>query len=188
MPEALRNTRAMAANRRKERVLALDVRSSRVGFALFEGRDELVDFGARSYARRYGPLGATARKQLIRLLNLHLPSLIVFRSAFTGSKSTRARVRLVVELLRRIAKSRSVRLRFLSRKKVKSFFWAQALANKYAVAAHLADRYPDLAWKLPLAQRKPWQPEPYQMPIFDAAAVGISFLSIRRPRRETTDA
>ena len=104
----------MIGNRARERVLALDVRSGKCAFAVFEGPHRLLDFGSRSFARKYGPLKTTARKRFINLLNLYSPNLIVFRSASTGSNKTKARVNLIASTLRQIARGQSVRLRFIS--------------------------------------------------------------------------
>lgn len=164
----------MIGNRARERVLALDVRSGKCAFAVFEGPHRLLDFGSRSFARKYGPLKTTARKRFINLLNLYSPNLIVFRSASTGSNKTKARVNLIASTLRQIARGQSVRLRFISRKKVKAFFRAQALETKHAIASQLADRYFDLSWRLP-PKRKVWQAEYPQMAVFDAAATAIVY-------------
>lgn len=168
----------MAVDHAKERVLALDVRSSRCGFAAFDGPRTLLDFGARSYSRKSGSLKAVARKQFIKLLKLHAPTLIVVRSAVAGSRKTRARAKLLVSTLRQIGRNRSVRLRFLSRRQVKAFFQAQALPTKYAVASQLAERYSELGWML-RPQRRMWEPEHPQMIVFDATATGAAYF--KRP-------
>lgn len=173
MPVATRTTEAMVVNHIRERVLALDLRAGKCGFAVFEGPHALLDFGTRSYARKYGPAKAASRKQFARLLTLHSPSLIVFRSAITGSNDTRTRMELIVATLRRLARNQRVRVRFLSRKKVKSFFEVQALVTKYAVASHLAEQFLELTWKLTPSGRKPWESEPSQMPVFDAVATAV---------------
>ena len=169
----MRTTEAMVVNSVRDRVLVLDLRSGKCGFAVFEGPHDLLDFGTRSYARKYGSAKAASRRQFARLLTLHRPSLIVFRSAITGSNTTRTRMELIVMTLRRLARSHRVRARLLSRQKVKSFFEAQVLATKYAVALHLAEQFLELTGKLTRKGRKPWESEHPQMPVFDAVATAM---------------
>jgi hypothetical protein len=164
----------MADNEKQRRVLALDLRASKFGFVVFEGPVKLLDFGVRSYARHYGPLGATARRKFAALVDLYFPSVVVLGFVSGRSDDRNARVNAVQKTLRQDAKRRSVPIRCLSRKKVRRFFQAQGLTTKYHIAAHLAERFPDLAWEL-APKRRPWEAEPYQMPVFDAAAVGVAY-------------
>ncbi len=60
----------MAQEKNRKRVLALDIRSAKFGFVVFEGPDTVLDFGVRSCA---GPLRATAKKRVLSLLDLYLP-------------------------------------------------------------------------------------------------------------------
>jgi hypothetical protein len=166
----------LAAEDARERALGLDLRASRLGFVVFQGPDALLDFGGRSYARQYGSLGATASKRFVNLVDLYSPSVVVIRLPSIHSGKGNDRVKVVVRSIKRDARRRSIRLRFLSRKKVKKFFQAKGLTTKHSIASYLAERFPDLAWKLP-PKRKPWQGENHHMSIFDGAAVGVIHFS-----------
>jgi hypothetical protein len=48
------------------------------------------------------------------------------------------------------------------------------------MAVLLGKEFPLLAWKLP-RERKAWQTEQWNMPIFDAAALGLAYL-LEKPR------
>jgi glucan phosphorylase len=48
--------------------------------------------------------------------------------------------------------------------------------NKYTIASTLAQRFPELAAKLP-PKRKIWLCEDYRMSIFDAAALGVAYFA-----------
>jgi hypothetical protein len=165
----------MADENTRVRVLCVDVRSARFGFVIFEGPDRLLDFGIRGYARQTGQLDVVARRKFLKLVDVHSPSLIVLRCAPAGSDKRNLRAKMAARTMRQVAKRRSLRLRFLSRKMVKACFQAQGFTSKHLVASHLAERFPDLAWKLP-PRRKSWQREEWNMSLFDAAAAGVAYL------------
>jgi hypothetical protein len=54
------------------------------------------------------------------------------------------------------------------------------VTSKYEMAVLLGKEFPLLAWKLP-RERKAWQTEQWNMPIFDAAALGLAYL-LEKPR------
>lgn len=159
------------------RLLAVDLRSGKLGFAVFEGPATLLDFGERAYARKVGPLKAAARRKFDKLLGLHSPSGIVIRLPSSQSDKRDRRTKIAVRILREEARRRSIPLLSLSRKKVKKFFLTQGLTTKHHIATHLAKGFTDLAWKLP-GKRKLWQGEQHQMAVFDAVATGVAHFSL----------
>ena len=166
----------MATNNTSVRTLSLDVRSAKFGFVVFEGSGRLCDFGVRRYAQQSGLTNAAASKNFLKLVYLYLPSLIVIGVA-TGHRDKQIRrARIAALAFQRAARRRSILSRFVSRRTIKEYFQTLGPSTKHEIASYLAERFPDLSWKQPL-KRKPWQPEPYQMPIFDAAASGLTFLS-----------
>jgi hypothetical protein len=173
----------MAHDRAQERVLALDVRSRKVGFVVFEGPDKLLDWGVTSYAPQYGPLAVTVSKRIASLLGFHQPSVMVLRLPSNRLVRKNGRIKIVLRTLRKEARRRSVLLKFLRREKVKKFFMADGLTTKHQIASLLVERFPDLAWKLP-PKRKPWQSEAYGMTIFDGAAAGVAHFG--RPDQHRT--
>lgn len=158
-------------------MLALDVRSRKVGFVVFEGPDNLLDWGVKSYAPQYGPLEVTVSKKIGNVLKLVLPSAIVLRIPSERLVRKNGRIKVVVNTLRKEVRRRSVSLRFLGRQRVKKFFMGRGVTTKHGIASLLAERFPDLAWKLP-PKRKPWQSEAYSMTIFDAAAAGVAHFGL----------
>jgi len=162
----------MVHDRAQKQVLALDVRSRKFGFVVFEGPDNLLDWGVKSYAPQYGPLEVTVSKRIGNLLKLVLPSAIVLRIPSERLVRTNGRIKVVVRTLRKEARHRSVSLRLLRRHEIKKFFASHGRATKHQIASLMAERFSDIAWELP-PKRKPWQCENYHMTIFDAAAVGV---------------
>jgi hypothetical protein len=159
------------------RVLALDVRSQKFGFVVFEGSSSLLDWGVSSYAPQYGAIDVTVERRIVNLLEVFPPSVMVLRVPHADSGKRNARIRVVMKTLIKEARRRSISLRILGRERVRNFFIARGHETKQQIAAFLAERFPDLAWKLP-PKRKPWQSEKYHMSIFDAAAVGVAYFGL----------
>ena len=160
------------------RTLSLDVRSAKFGFVVFEEPDQLADYGVRSYACGHGPLNTVLRRSFRKLINLYFPSLIVFRIPPNRADNRTRRAKVAAGILRKESKRQSIPIRCISRGTIKRFFRAQGLTNKYRIASYLADRFPNLAWKLP-PRRRLWQSERHRMSIFDAVAAGV--VCLQRP-------
>ena len=70
---------------------------------------------------------------------------------------------------------------------MRNYLTAHCASTKQQVASFLAQMFSELAWKLP-SPRKPWTSERANMAIFDAAALGVSYLAseneaaIKKPR------
>jgi hypothetical protein len=179
----------MAHNDRRGRTLCIDVRSARFGYVVLEGPGTLLDSGVRSYSGQNGPLEATVRRKFLRLVDFHSPSLIVLRLAPIGSDKRNRRALRAARTLRQSIKRRSLPVRCFTRSRLKRFFHAQGLTTKHRIASHLADWFPDLAWKLPPCPRRSWQSEAYSTCVFDAAALGVFFCgkkNLRDASSETT--
>jgi len=146
-------------------VLAFDVRPRRFGFVVFEGPNQLLDWGIRSSFPE--PSRIPAEKKVLTLINDFSPSVMVVRER-QGQSDVK-----VLETLRRQAKERHIALSFISQREIMKTF-AGAKKNKHEVASALAQQFSILMSKLPRRQ-KCWQSEDYRMSIFDAAAAGVAY-------------
>jgi hypothetical protein len=148
------------------RLLALEIRPQKAGFAVFEGAT-LLDWGVRDY----GPTPAFRR--IGTLLSLYAPSVIVIRRRhYLKHGDTVARV---VQSIKRGAQRKSISVQSLDAHRIRAFFKQQGCESKHAASTLLAEWFPELAWKLP-PERKPWQPEPHNTLLFDAVAIAVTFL------------
>lgn len=163
----------MAHDNTQKKVLALDVRSRKFGFVVFEGPDKLLDWGVKSYAPQYGPLGETASRRISSLLELHRPSLMVLRLPSNRLMRRNNRIKTVLRTLRKEGRRQSVLMKVLRREKVKKFFMADGRTTKHQIASLLVERFPDLEWLLP-SKRRVWECESYHMTTFDAASTGLA--------------
>ena len=150
------------------RLLALEIRPQKAGFAIFEG-STLLDWGVTRYGKDIPP-----SRRIGSLVDLHGLSVIV----------TRWRPRLkhsqigasVVESIKRGAQRRLIRFRSLDALEIRAFFKQRGCESKHSTAVLLAEWFPELAFRVP-EKRKLWQSEPHNALLFDAVAIAVTFLT-----------
>jgi hypothetical protein len=163
-----------------ERILSLEIRPKRVGFIVLQGKDQVLDWGVRTYGKRETDAPSTCCAKVGTLLDLYAPGVMVIRRRNTIPKQSRGTVRAIAAKLAAEARRRSMVCRFVTAEEVKNFFARHECTTKDAIAARVAEWLPDL-WKLPTPRTKPWHPERFGMPVFDAAAAAVAFLGEHRP-------
>jgi len=157
---------------KQKRVMALDVRSRRFGFAIFEGPNELLDCGVRGFRTRVVTVQVPPRQKLATLFDDFNVAVVVWRGP---ASRTSARKSSIGHALQRESLVRRIPVRLVTRGAVKKVF-AGSNGNKYEIASALAQRLPALASKLP-SKRKCWQSEVHRMSMFDAAALAIAYFA-----------
>jgi hypothetical protein len=163
----------MQSQKRDPRLLAIDLRVQRFGYAVFEGPKRLLDWGAKSY-----PLGAagaeTAAKRVADLLELFCPSVVVIRKDHRTGLQDESGIALILRSIRHEAAMRAVPVRLIAPEGIKASFRIFNAKTKHEIAAMLATVFPELFWKLP-PKRKVWQNEHFRMIVFDAISVGFAY-------------
>jgi len=154
-----------------KRIIAIDLRSSRFGFAVFEGPKGLLDWGVKSFRQGVNAVRVPPNVKLGELMDEFLPKTIVLLKRDADTKN-RASMR---EALLREAEKRRIAVRFLSARDVKSAF-AGSNRNKHAIAAAVVERLPELASRRP-GPRKIWKPDDYRLRIFDAACLALAYFA-----------
>ena len=157
--------------RSTSRLIALDVRPRKFGYAAFEPPARLLDFGVK----RFNSI-ETRAASVDSLFASFRPAVLVLRKIAPRGKRNQPRTREVLRLLRRTAKRSSVHTAFVDERKMKNYFRRQGQQTRYQVASSLAIAFPELLWKLP-PRRKAWQPEHWKMPIFDAVALAVAYIA-----------
>lgn len=164
------------------RVLTLDLRSSRFGYVVFEGPSTLLDWGTRTY-------GDEQRSSLdMRLKNLQssfAPSVILARLTTERHRFTQPKIRMAFPSLKAFAKRVLITVHLIDESKLRGFFSRGTKVNKHDIARMIANRFPELSWRLP-PKRKPWQSEPTRQSIFDAASLGVFYFAQQADKQETT--
>jgi Holliday junction resolvasome RuvABC endonuclease subunit len=153
--------------------MALEIRLRRVGFAVFEGPNRLLDWGIRRWVRGVDPVLATVRR-ISPLLTLYAPSVVVLKR-LNSSRKARQRKRVITAVGLQLM-PHSVEVHMIKRAEVRLAFRLSGSHNKYQIAATIAEVFPELRRKLP-PKRKAYQPERYNAIIFDAIALAMAHQS-----------
>ena len=153
----------------RNRVFVLDLHPLSFGYAMFEGPDELIDWGIKNFRHGVNAVKVPLDEKLALLLDQLGPDVLVMKEPKSTALKKMARV------ITALAESRGTPVRIVSRASVLGAFPDDS-HNKYQVASVIASRYPELAPRLG-PRRKVWQAEKYSMSIFDAAAIGIAYFA-----------
>jgi hypothetical protein len=162
----IRNTRSM------ERIIAFDVRASRFSYVVFEGPSK----GKHSVLER----------RLRTLQTTFAPSVFLVRNS---AERYGLRQRVLVPpsaMIKHFGRSLPISVRVIADPIRRRFFGGDAKINKYEIAKLVANRFPELSWRLP-SQRRPWQTEPSRQSIFDAASLGMIYFSCQVTTRDATE-
>jgi len=152
------------------RVLAVEPISKGFGYAVLEGPESLVDWGVKRSPKASNDW---CLRQVGDLLDqFHLDLLVIEDAAAKGSRRS-PRIRELLQGIRRLARTKKVPTRILSRRSVHRAFGSSEPATKDRIAARIAQRFPVLLPKVP-PPRKPWKSEDHRLAIFTAAALGLT--------------
>jgi hypothetical protein len=156
------------------RVLAIDLRRSRFGYAVYEGPKRLLDWGGRSCSTIKG--GSTlAASRVAELLKLFHPSAVVLRKDRRGGvRGGTPEIRQAAKAIRQQATARSVPVFVIGPEEIKTAFNIFRTSTKDDVAVILTSIFPELLGELP-RKRKRWDNEHPRMAVFDAIAVGFAY-------------
>jgi Holliday junction resolvasome RuvABC endonuclease subunit len=152
------------------RILALEIRLRRVGFAVLEGPDHLLDWGILRWRAEVDPVLATMQR-ISPLLAFYSPSVVVLKQLNSSRKARR--VKRVITAVRHRVATRAIEVHNVKRADVRQAFRQSGNRNKYQIAAAIAEALPELRRKLP-PRRKSYQPERYNAVIFDAVALALA--------------
>lgn len=156
------------------RLLAIDLRPQQFGYAVFEGGERLLDWGA-TYYRPGGSVGAEmAGRRVVELLRVFVPTTIVVRQVRRDVTRNSFGVRPILKAIRREASVTSIPVILIARNEMREAFGVFRAKNKHEIACRLAVIYPELLWKLP-PERKFYESEHPRMTIFDAVAAGFTY-------------
>jgi len=153
-----------------ERFLALDLHPRSLGYAVFENAD-LLDWGLRKWGSGDN---ITARRKLCRLIDLWKPTRILIREGAPHQEYA---------IVQALASGSTVPIRTVKRRMVHSAFSSSRRLSRFDIAKLVAESYPELALRVPTA-RKLGHAEPFQIRMFNAAAIGIAHFKAKMSGRE----
>lgn len=152
----------------ERRILALSLDWQGFGFAALDGPNDLIDFGTRNFRRKVKiPLEA----KILLLLDANQPDVLV-----VTTPTTTARKRIAAKIAT-VAKAEKIPLVFVSASDIRKAL-ARVGKSKYQIARAIAERYPELQFRVPLP-RKPYQSEKFGITIFEAAAAGFAYYGLK---------
>ena len=162
-----------------KRVLAIDPASRGFGFAVLEGPHALIDWGVRDARQNKAP--GTLRR-IEGLFRLYEPDALVVEDCSHRSSRRRERVQHLIENILDLARQERIKVLRMPISTVRRFFSETGAATKHQIATALAERFPELARRLP-RKRRPWESERYAMSVFDATALGVVSFDRSLPSR-----
>jgi hypothetical protein len=167
------------------RIIAIDLRFRRSGFAIFEGPTRLLDFGTLDIRSEEN---AGGRTRLSDLMKSAAPSVVLVKKERWINLAASSDARPMMEALRNRATALSIEFRFLEQNVFNSTFRGLGCETKAEISSSLARIFPELIWMLP-PDRRIWQPEHSRQTVFDAISLGLAFWqnetsSIEIPREQ----
>ncbi len=165
----------MNHNRRMQsghRTVALQVRSHRLAYAAFETSTILLDVGIRRW--RSVRKGGHCFESLIAALR---PSAIVLSRTVPRTRRNRDDIPTLIALIQQLASESSIPVAVVDIDRIRRcFLKAHGVSTRQKTASLLTERYPELTMRLP-PPRRAWEPERWNMAMFDAVALGMFYLS-----------
>jgi len=152
------------------RILAIDPSPKGFGYVVIESPSRLVDWGLKE-AR--DEKNSRCLRQIEGLARLYAPTLIVIENIRARDSRRSARVRELLAAILPLARNMKITVRALSKSELRHHFEAQGAATKDEIAQNIAERFPELALRLPPA-RKPWNSPDPRMAIFVAMALALT--------------
>jgi hypothetical protein len=155
-----------------KRLLAIDPITRGFGFAVLDGPDLLVDWGLRG--TKPGPETHETRslRELDKLIALYRPDRLVVEDWRDARSRRGPRCQRLLERIIERGEKQDVPTSRVSVARLRRAFAPHR--TKYQIALAVAQRFPELAARLPPV-RKPWMSEKPQMGIFDAVALALAF-------------
>lgn len=150
------------------RLLAIDPSKRGFAFAVFEGRDHLLDWNI-SYLNILLP--AEVRDHFDSIIRRNQPIALVLEDVERDEKTNAAKLLVMIKAE---AKRHGLPLIVVTRKAIRKLF--NGARNKHKIAEALAQLYPELAPRLP-PPRRAWMNQDERMDIFDAVSFGFTALS-----------
>jgi RNase H-fold protein (predicted Holliday junction resolvase) len=158
------------------RILAVDPSRRGFGYALFEGRRRLVEWGTTDIR---ADKDRVALQRIEELIRRYQPMTLVVEDCGHMRSRRNPRVRQLTEQMLALARSSGIEGCALPLPVMYQEFSKKGARTKYDIALTLTRQFPVLTLRLP-PKRRAWQSEDSRMSIFDAAALGYTYLVRRR--------
>lgn len=164
------------------RVLAIDPAIKGFGFAVLEDPEELIDWGNRATKAVGLNKNGACLKQAAMLLERYCPDVVIIEDYRHKNFRRGRRVKELLKQIAILARSRKIRVRKLSRSRVRKLFSQHKDFNKHQIALEIVKQFPELSPRVPPI-RKPWMSQDMRMNIFEAIAFALVFFFSENKRK-----
>jgi len=164
-------------------ILALEIRQSRIGYALFLGPKRLIDWGATAVPPECIDSENWAQQRTAALLRQYIPECIVAKRQRSAKLPQGATGVPILKGIQSVAQTQGIPIQFLARDEIYSAFASFSLSTKEDIACALTEMFPELLIRLAPVRKWWWNSEPRRMIVFDAIATGFAYWQ-RLPSRE----
>lgn len=151
-------------------VFAMDPSSRGLGYAIFEGPRDPIDWGVK-YTKTDNAEGI---RKVEEFINFYHPDVIVVEDvAGEGSRRCKRVARLIRDITK-LAKKNGIPTYLYSRAEIRKTYSQFGARNKDQIARKIVEWMPSFLLRLP-PERKTWMPEDSRMSIFDAVSLALMF-------------
>lgn len=164
-----------------QRILAIDPSPRGFGFVVMERPERCVNWGLKeTRGKSDGPderrdnRNAHCLRQIAGIVERYKPDLIAVEDIAHGSRRGE-RARDLILRVHDLGFEQNLPTRAVSKHELGRAFGLSGAATKEAVARMLAEKFPELALRLP-PPRKPWSGSDPRMSIFGAAGMAAALL------------
>ena len=158
------------------RVLALDLGTRGLGYAVMEGPQQLIDWGVQEVRTNKATITLAKSRHL---LDRYQPDVLVLEDYAFVDKRRPDRVRVMATKVKEETMTTGAIVRSFTRSKVKEAFVGTEAVTRHEIAKVLTRWFPELVGRLP-PKRKPWMPEHPQMGLNDAVALAMTYFFFER--------
>jgi Holliday junction resolvasome RuvABC endonuclease subunit len=163
------------------RLLAIELTSHGLGYAVLEGEKSLVESGYTSVRKE--DKNKQCLTKVEKLVSFYRPDVLVLQDVTAKGSRRAPRIKRLHRSIMGLAKKQKIKTEFVSGRQIRSLLLGEAKGTKHQLAEMLAKGFPDeLALRLP-RKRRAWESADSRMDMFDAVALAVAFRM-----RENTEA
>src|SRR6185437_3399923 len=160
-------------------ILAVALSRWGVGFVLMDGKDTLADFGLKGTE---GDKNANGAAEIKKLIDKYRPDALVIEDVGADDSRRSARIRSLAKRILALAGKANVSAVSIPRSEIRKVFFGDGMRTRDALAAAVADKFPDDLGHLLPPKRELWAGEHYRMAVFEAVTAGLAFFKISMRR------
>lgn len=160
----------------RELVLGIATSTHGIAFACFEGPLSPIDWGIKDV--RGGNKNVQALAMVQKITEQLRPDVLILEEDAAPQAEHLARQRRLRRLVASYAASQAIEVVRYARPDVLATFSPSGATKRYEVAQLIASQVPAFSFRLP-PKRKLWMTADRRMPLFDAAALAITYFARR---------